>query len=84
MMHYSKNVANNLGTDRSRDKGWCQWNWDFLMDKMLSKYIGIMGFSHSAVSYKIGLKSSVMDVGNWAISSMNAQGNSQADPMLMV
>ena len=46
--------------------------------------MGIIGFSHSMVRRRIGLKSSVMDVGNWVISSMNAQGNKQADPILMV
>ena len=40
--------------------------------------------SHSMVRGKIGLKQSDMDVGNWVISSVNAQGNRQADPMLMV
>ena len=33
---------------------------------------------------KIGLKSSVIDVGNWVISGVHAQGNRQADPMLIV
>ena len=46
--------------------------------------MGMIGSSYSMVSRKIGLKSSVMDVGNWVISSMNAQGNRQVDPMLMV
>ena len=46
--------------------------------------MGIIGFSHSVVRGKIGLKSNVMDVGNWVISGVNAQGNRQADPMLMV
>ena len=40
--------------------------------------------SHSMVRRKIGLKSSVMDMGNWVISSVNAQGNRQVDPMLML
>ena len=43
----------------------------------------MMVSGHSVVSDKIGLKSSVMDVGNWVISGVNAQGNRQADPMLM-
>ena len=46
--------------------------------------MGIIGSSHSMVREKIGRKSSVMDVGNWVISGMNAQGDRQADPMLMV
>ena len=45
--------------------------------------MGIIGSIYSMVSDKIGLKSSVIDVGNWVISSMNAQGNRQADSMLM-
>ena len=44
----------------------------------------IIGSSHSMVSNKIGLKSSIMDVGNLVASSMNAQGNRQTDPMLML
>ena len=44
----------------------------------------IIGSSYSVVKGKIGLKSSVMNVGNWVISGVNAQGNRQADPMLMV
>ena len=46
--------------------------------------MGMIGSSHSVVRDKIGLKSSVMDVGNWVISGENAQENRQADPMLMV
>ena len=46
--------------------------------------MGMIGSNHSMVRRKIGLKSSVMDVGNWVISGMNAQGNRQVDPMLMV
>ena len=46
--------------------------------------MGMIGSSHSMVRRKIGLKSSVMDVGNWVISGVNAQGNRQVDPMLMV
>ena len=44
----------------------------------------MIGSSHSMVRGRIGLKSSVMDVGNWVISGMNAQGNRQADPIFMV
>ena len=44
----------------------------------------MIGSSHSLVRKKTGLKSSVMDVGNWVISGVNAQGNTQADTMLMV
>ena len=44
----------------------------------------MIGFSHSMVSNEIGLKLSVMDMGNLVISGMNAQGNRQAEPMLMV
>ena len=40
--------------------------------------------NHSMVRRKIGLKSSVIDVGNWVISGVNAQGNRQVDPMLIV
>ena len=46
--------------------------------------MGMIGSSHSVVRGKIGLKLNVMDVGNWVISGMNAQGNRQVDPMLMV
>ena len=46
--------------------------------------MGMIGSSYSMVRGNSGLKSSVMDVGNWVISSMNAQGSRQADPMLMV
>ena len=51
---------------------------------MLSKHMGIIASSHSMVREKIGLKTSVMDVGNWVISDVNSQGNRQADPMLML
>ena len=44
----------------------------------------MIGSNHSMVRRKIDLKPSVMDVGNWVISGVNAQGNRQADPMLMV
>ena len=44
----------------------------------------MIGSYHSIVRRKIGLKSSVMDVGNWVISGVNAQGNRQVDPMLIV
>ena len=46
--------------------------------------MGMIGSNHSMVRRKIGLKSSIMDVGNWVISSVNAQGNRQVDPMLIV
>ena len=46
--------------------------------------MGMIGSSHSVVSKKIGLKLSAMDVGKWVISGMNAQGNKQANPKLMV
>ena len=44
----------------------------------------MIGSSYSMGSNEIGLKSSFMDVGNLVISSMNTQGNRQADSMLMV
>ena len=44
----------------------------------------MIGSSHSMVRGRIGLKSSIMDMGNWVISGENAQENRQADPMLMV
>ena len=44
----------------------------------------MIGSSHSVVRGKIGLKSSFMNVGNWVIYGVNAQGSRQADPMLMV
>ena len=46
--------------------------------------MGIIGSSHSMVREKFGLKSSVMDVGSWVISGMNAQENRQVDPILIV
>ena len=46
--------------------------------------MGMIGSSHSVVKGRISLKSSVIDVENWVISGMNAQGNRQTDPMLMV
>ena len=46
--------------------------------------MGIIGSNHSMVRRKINLKSSVIDVGNWVISSINAQRNRQVDPMLKV
>ena len=84
MLHYSMEVVNNLGPNKSWDKGRCQWNWALLRNSLLREHIGLIGSSHSMVSNEIVLKSSVIDVGNWVISSMNAQGNRQADPMLMV
>ena len=44
----------------------------------------IIGSSLNVVSKEIGLKSSVMNVGDLVISGINAQGNRQSDPMLMV
>ena len=44
----------------------------------------MLASSHKMVRDKMGLKLSVMVVGNWDISSMNAQANRQADLMLMV
>ena len=55
-----------------------------LKDSLLSQHMGFIGSSHSMVREKIGLKSSAMNVGNWDISIVNAQGNREADPMLMV
>ena len=55
-----------------------------LRDSLLNKHMGMIGSSYSVVRGRIGLKSSVMDVGNWVISGMNTQGNRQVDPMLMV
>ena len=46
--------------------------------------MGMIGSSHIVVRGGIGLKSSVMNVGNWVISGKNAPKNRQADPMLMV
>ena len=46
--------------------------------------MGIIGSSYSMVNDENGLKSSVMDVRNWVISGVNAQGNKQANPILMV
>ena len=44
----------------------------------------MIGSSYSMVNDEIDLKSSVMDVGNWAISGVNSQGNRLEDPMLMI
>ena len=44
----------------------------------------MIGSSYSMVREMIGIKSSVMDVGNWVISGVNTQGNRQANPMLIV
>ena len=55
-----------------------------LRDSLLNEHIGMIGSSYSMVRRKIDLKSSVLDVGNWVISGVNAQGNGQADPMLIV
>ena len=46
--------------------------------------MGMIGSSHSIYSNEIGTKSSVIDIGNLVTSSVNAQSNRQADPMLMV
>ena len=45
-------------------------------------HMGIIG--SSIVGNKIGPKSSVIDLENLVISGVNAQGNRQADLMLMV
>ena len=71
MLYYSKEVINNLGASRSQDKGWYQRDWVFLRDSLLREDMGMIGSSYSMVSSGIGLKSSVMDVGNWVISGMN-------------
>ena len=44
-----------------------------LKDSLLSEYMGIIGSSHSIVSNEIGLKSSVMNVGNLVTSRVNAK-----------
>ena len=41
-------------------------------DNQFREHMGIVGSNYSVVSSKIGLKSSVMDVGNLVISSINA------------
>ena len=84
MLYYSQEVVNNLMVSRSRDSGQCQWNWALLRDSQLSEYMGMIGSSHSMVREKIGVKLSVVYVGNWVIYGMNSQGNRQANPMLMV
>ena len=84
MLHYSQEVITNLGDNKSWDRGQCQWNWVLLRDSLLSKYMGMICSNNSMVRRKISLKSSVMDVGNWVISGVNAQENRQVDPMLMV
>ena len=72
MLHYSQEVVNNLEASRSHDKGQCQWNWAFFKDSLLSQHMGIIGSSYRVVSDKIVFKSSVMNVGNWVISGVNA------------
>ena len=84
MLHYSKEVVNNLGANISQDKGWCKYNWALVRDSLLKKHMGIIGSSHSIVSNEIDHKSSVMDVGNWVISGVNSQGSKQAYLILMV
>ena len=84
MLDYSKEVVNNLGVSRSQYKGWCQWILVLLRDILLRNQMGMIGSSYSMVSNDIGLKSSIMDVRNLVIFSMNTQGNRQADSMLMV
>ena len=42
----------------------------------------MIGSRHSMVSKKIVVKLSVIDVGNWVISGVNAQGNRQAETRL--
>ena len=44
----------------------------------------MIGSSNSMVRRRSGLKSSIIDVGNWVISGVNVQGNRQADPILIV
>ena len=44
----------------------------------------MIGSSYSMVSNKIGVKPSVMDMGNLVISGVNTQENRQVDPILMV
>ena len=61
-----------------------EWNWALLRGSLFSEHMGMIGSSYSVVSNKIGLKSSVMDVGNWVISGKNAQRNRQADLTLIV
>ena len=65
-------MINNLGANTSQDKGWCQWNWALLRESLLSEYIEMIYSGHSVFSSKTGLKSGVMDVGNWVIYGMNA------------
>ena len=55
-----------------------------LRDNLLNKHMGMIDFSYSMVGNEIGLKSSIIDVGNWLISGVNSQGNRKVDPMLMV
>ena len=55
-----------------------------LRESLLSEHMGMIGSSYSMVRENVGLKSSVVDVGNFVISGMNAQRNRQADPMLIV
>ena len=59
-------------------------NGSGLRDSLLSEHTGVIGSRYSIVSNEKGLKSSVVDVGNWVISGVSAQGNRQADPMLMI
>ena len=84
MLHYSKEVINNLQVSRSQEKGQCQCIWSLLRDSLHSNDMVIIGSSHSAVSDEIGLNSSIIHVGNWAISGIDSQGNRQADPILML
>ena len=77
-------VVNNLGASRSQAKGLSQWNWALLRYSLFSEHMGIIGSNYSMDSNEIGLKSGVMDVGNWVISEVNAQGYKQIDPMLMI
>ena len=83
MLYYSKEIINKLEASGSRDKGQCKQNWALFGNSLLSKHIGMIGSSHSMVSDEIGLKSSIMNLGNWVIFGMNAQENRQVDPMLM-
>ena len=84
MLHSSKEVVNSLRAGRSQDKVWCQWIWALLRDSLLSEHIGMISYIYSMVNGEIGLKLSVMNVGNWVIAVMNAQGNNQAENMPLV
>ena len=84
MLHYSKEVSNNLGASKSQDKCWCQWDWALLRDSLLREHMGMISSSHNVVSHEVGFKLSAINVGNWVTYSVNTQGNRQTDPILMV